>query len=75
MNTLELKSELHQLIDSLEDEAVLQSFYTLLIRQQAQPDDFWEKLNKMQKADIEAGIADLDTGKAKKIAEVLKKYQ
>jgi predicted transcriptional regulator len=75
MNTLELKSELHQLIDSLEDEAVLQSFYTLLIRQQNAPSDFWEKLNQMQKADIEAGIADLDAGKAKKIAEVLKKYQ
>ncbi|MCU0447719.1 MAG: hypothetical protein MUE85_22690 [Microscillaceae bacterium] len=75
MNTLELKSELHQLIDSLEDEAVLQSFYTLLIRQQNAPSDFWEKLNAMQKADIEAGIADLDAGKTKKIAEVLKKYQ
>lgn len=37
--------------------------------------DWWNELSDDQKADIDAGLADLDAGRKKELREVLKKYE
>lgn len=40
-----------------------------------QKSDWWNELSDDQKADIDAGLADLDAGRKKELSEVLKKYE
>lgn len=47
MTTLELKNNFHHLIDSIEDENLLQQFYELMLRKRASKDGrLWAKLSK-----------------------------
>ncbi len=75
MSTQVLKNSLHELIDQISDDTILEAVYTLLAKQKVAQTDFWERLTPLQRADIEAGIADLEAGRKKSINEVLKKYQ
>ncbi len=75
MNTIELKSTLHQLIDQINDNAVLQAYTTLLSREATHKADFWDDLTPAQQAKIDKGLADLSAGKKKSLADVLAKYQ
>lgn len=53
MNTLELKSTLHQLIDQINDNAVLQAYTTLLTCEATHKADFWDELTPTQQAKID----------------------
>lgn len=75
MSTLELRSSLHVLIDQIDDNEVLQAIRILLSREMNQRSDFWDELTVEQKESIDKGIADLNAGRKKSFAEVLKKYQ
>jgi hypothetical protein len=47
MTTLELKNNFHQLIDSIENENLLQKFYELMLRRRSTKDGaLWGKLSK-----------------------------
>jgi len=47
MTTLELKHNFHQLIDSIENENLLQKFYELMLRKRSSKDGYlWSKLSK-----------------------------
>ena len=47
MTTLELKHNFHQLIDSIENENLLQKFYELMLRKRSSKDGvLWSKLSK-----------------------------
>ena len=75
MNPNEIKADLHRLIDCVQDSAILQAVHTILARQSESEGDFWDDLSAAQRADIEAGVADLDTGRKKDFKDVLRKYQ
>jgi hypothetical protein len=62
MNTTELKSTLHLLIDRINDDAVLQAYLVLLSRD-VDTTDFWDKLDIATKVAIEEGINDLNAGR------------
>jgi predicted transcriptional regulator len=73
--TLELRSQLHQLIDRISDDAVLQAHLVLLSREAAPaPPDFWDELTPDQQASIDRGLADLAAGRKKPFSEIMAKY-
>jgi predicted transcriptional regulator len=74
MTTIELKSDLHLLIDRISDSSVLEAYHTLLKREVKQVGDFWDELTNAQKEDIQAGIDDLKAGRKKPLSEVMNKY-
>jgi len=75
MSTIELKANLHRLIDQINDDVILQAHLTLLSREVGQqPDDFWDALSPSQQASIDRGLADLAAGNKKPFSDLLKKY-
>ncbi len=75
MNPNEIKANLHRLIDSVQDNAILQAVHTILAKQAESEADFWDDLSDAQRADIEAGLADLNAGRKKDFKDVMRKYQ
>jgi hypothetical protein len=71
----QLKTDLHKLIDQIQDNTILQAVHMILAKQVAAETDFWDELTPAQQKDIDAGIADLEAGKNKPFAEVLNKYK
>jgi hypothetical protein len=63
MNTTELKSTLHSLIDNIDDTNVLQAYVILLSREANLEPDFWDTLDASTKAAIATGIQDADAGR------------
>jgi predicted transcriptional regulator len=75
MSTIELKTNLHRLIDQINDDVILQAHLTLLSREISQPtSDFWDDLSPAQQASIDRGLADLAAGRRKPFSDILKKY-
>lgn len=66
------KLELFRFIDNLKSEEV-KSFHDYFIK--LKKNDFWELLNESEKEDINTGIRDLEEGRSRPIAEVLRKYE
>ncbi|QRR03104.1 hypothetical protein [Dyadobacter sandarakinus] len=58
-----MKSNLHALIDSIDNPAVLQAYLILLSREARSNDDFWDALDADAKASIQEGIANFHDGK------------
>lgn len=60
MSTVDLKISLHQLIDGVSDNSVLEAVYTLLSKATAnQEEDWYTTLSEEAKASIERGLDDL----------------
>lgn len=60
MSTADLKLNLHQLIDGVSDNSVLEAVYTLLSKATShQEKDWYNSLSEKQKASIERGLEDL----------------
>ena len=74
MDTLTLKSELHILIDHLQDEEVLKAVKTLLGRSINIENDFWNELSEEDKAGIRKGAEDIKAGRVHTYEEVFSKY-
>ena len=73
MSNIELRSQLHQLIERIEDNAVLQAHLVLLSRETTvRTEDFWDELSADQQASIDRGLADLESGRKKLFSEILK---
>jgi hypothetical protein len=64
MNTTQLKSKLHFLIDSIEDKMLLNTVYAALSRwlPAGKGDEIWNELSKEQQEEIEKAIFELDAG-------------
>jgi predicted transcriptional regulator len=63
MTTIQVKSQLHQLIDTIDDVRILNAIKLLLQKQvQAKENDFWENLPIEVKQSIERGIEQADNG-------------
>lgn len=64
MSTVELKLNLHQLIDGVNDTSILEAVYTLLSKASASSEgDWYESLSKEAKVSIERGLDDLKHGR------------
>ncbi|SFC81171.1 hypothetical protein [Spirosoma endophyticum] len=75
MSATETKTAIYQLVENIEDEQFLQAVYTILEKQVASKQDFWNDLPDDQKVAIKRGMADADAGRARPFHEVLQKYQ
>jgi predicted transcriptional regulator len=74
MSTLQLKSELHILIDHLQDNDILNAVKTLLGRSVNIDTDFWDELSESDKAEIKEGIEDIEAGRTYTYQEIFTKY-
>lgn len=63
MNTTQLKSTLHTLIERINDDAVLQAYVILLSREAEDTPDFWDNLDTTTQVAIQEGLQDLDAGR------------
>lgn len=64
MSTIELKANLHRLIDKINADVILQVHLTLLIREiSQQSSDFWYDLSPTQQASIDRRLGDLSAGR------------
>jgi len=59
MSTADLKLNLHQLIDGVSDNSVLEAVYTLLSKATANQEDWYDSLSEKDRASIERGLEDL----------------
>lgn len=66
MSTVDLKLNLHRLIDGVSDNSVLEAVYTLLSKataNQNQEEDWYNALSDEAKASIQRGLNDLKNGR------------
>ena len=73
MNVVDIKSDLHTLIDKINDLSVLNAVKVLLNKQVFEP-DLWDDLPESVKESIEKGIEQAEKGDTKPHDEVMKKY-
>ncbi|MDD2278182.1 MAG: hypothetical protein PHD06_02930 [Bacteroidales bacterium] len=62
MNVLELKSDLHHLIDKINDKSILNAVRTILSKQAEKSTDWWDMANEEDKKAIKEGLEQLDKG-------------
>lgn len=74
MNTVELKSDLHNLIDKVNDASVLYSIKTILSNQ-INETDFWDELPLNVQESVTKGMDQAKKGETKTHSEVLKKHE
>ena len=82
MGTSELKSNLHQLIDDINDRSILKAVHTLLSAKHIEEEDWWDELSKEQKTSIEIGLKEAEDGKViphddvmKQVRDLLKNHE
>lgn len=63
MSTVELKLSLHQLIDGVSDDSILEAVYTLLSKASLNQLDAYDLLSEESKSSIQRGIEDADNGR------------
>jgi len=74
MNAVELKSDLHQLIDKINDVSILNAVKVLLAKGEAAT-DWWDEIGQEEKQAIEKGLAEADRGEVIPHEEVMKEVK
>ena len=74
MNIIELKSDLHSLIDKVDDTTILNAIKAILSKQIG-GGDFWDELPLNIQESIKRGMEQARKGEAKAHSEVMKKYE
>lgn len=75
MDVLELRADLHNMIDKISDSTVLQAVRTLLSNQKTTQVDWWETIDESEKAEIELGLKQIENGEVIPHEEVMDKYK
>lgn len=73
MNTDELKSHLHSLIDKVEDPKILNALRAILSKEVR--GDFWDELPLSVQESVKKGMEQANRGETRPHSEVMKKYQ
>ena len=75
MNVIELRSDLHNMIDKITDSNILNAVKTLLSERTATQTDWWDIISDEERAEIEQGLAEADRGEVISHEEVMAKYK
>ncbi|MDR0802149.1 hypothetical protein [Fluviicola sp.] len=78
MSTVDLKLNLHRLIDGVSDNSVLAAVYTLLSKataNQNQEEDWYNEFSDEAKASIERGLSDLKNGRMLSHEDAMKHFR
>jgi predicted transcriptional regulator len=75
MNVIELRSDLHSMIDRITDTSILSAVKTLLSKQEAKTEDWWDVISEEERQEIQQGLAEIERGEVIPHEEVMAKYQ
>ena len=75
MDVIELRADLHNMIDKITDSNVLNAVKTLLKGKTNRQVDWWDTISEEERAEIEQGIAEADRGELIPHEEVMAKYK
>ncbi len=73
MSTADLKLNLHQLIDGVSDNSVLEAVYNLLSKATSNPEDWYDSLSENEKVSLEGGLEDLKNGRTLSHEDAMKR--
>ena len=74
MNTVELKSDLHRLIDKVEDANILKAIRAIL-RKEVKEEDFWDELPLSVQESVKKGMEQAKKGETRPHSQVMEKYE
>ena len=74
MDVIELRTDLHNMIDRVKDSDILNAVKTLLKGKTARQDDWWDTISDEERAEIEEGVSEADRGEVIPHEEVMEKY-
>jgi len=75
MNAVELKSDLHRLIDKINDVRILNAIKVILARETAKGYDWADTLSETLKTELEESIKEADHGKTISHEEAMKQIK
>lgn len=75
MNALELKSDLHNLVDKVNDISILNAIKVILTKETEKSYDWADSLSEPLKAELEASILEADQGKTISHEEAMKQVK
>ncbi len=75
MDVIELRTDLHNMIDKITDSNILSAVKTLLSGKTATQTDWWDTISDEERAEIEQGLAEADRGEVIPHKEVMAKYK
>ncbi len=75
MDIVELRTDLHKMIDQISDSNVLNAVKTLLSGKTAAQEDWWDEVSDEDRKAIEEGLEQLDRGEYLTRSEVREKIQ
>ena len=76
MTVIEIKSDLHKLIDKTDDISVLKSILLILNRIVSNKNiDFWDVISEEEKAEIEKGLLQINKGELISNEDVLREVR
>ena len=75
MDVIELRTDLHKMIDKITDSNVLHAVITLLSDKSTIQSDWLETISVAERAEIEQGLADVEKGDVIPHEEVMAKYK
>ena len=74
MNTIELRSDLHELIDRVNDMSMLNAIKTILSNQSSES-DFWKELPLNIQESVKRGMVQIENGETRTHEEVMQKHK
>jgi len=72
MSLKDARSNLHLLIDAIDDEGVLNICKEILEREKVRTQEAWDMISDEEKASIERGLADIEAGRVSSYEDVRK---
>ena len=75
MDVIEVRADLHNLIDKISDSNVLMAVKTLLSGKTESNPDWWDTISEDERAEIEQGLTEADKGEVTAHEEVMEKYK
>lgn len=75
MNVVELRSNLHSMIDKVTDSKVLYAIQTLLAATTLNENDWWDTISGDERSEIEQGICEADNGDVIAHDEVMEQFK
>lgn len=75
MDVIELRADLHNMIDKISDHNILNAVKTLLSGKTAKQADWWDTISEEERTEIEQGLAEADHGELIPHEEVMAKYK
>jgi predicted transcriptional regulator len=75
MDVIELRTDLHNMIDKISDDKILNAIKTLLSEKTSEEVDWWDKISDEERDEIKQGLTEAENGDVITHDEVMKKYK